>query len=79
MLIDDEVLKETKELIIEIKTEVSLMIEIMKDLVDPDDCDLDHHGNCQAHGWTVGEGDNKECPQKRLKEFLIKQKVEFVR
>ena len=52
------------------------IIELLKDLEDPEPCELDHHGNCQAHGWA----DMKEfppwrkCPQKRLKEILYKIK-----
>jgi len=47
-------------------------IELLEDLLDPDPCEFDHHGNCQLHGWS---GD-KPCPQKRLKELLYKVKTE---
>jgi hypothetical protein len=39
---------------------------IVRDLIDPDECDLDHHGYCQAHGW-LQEG---ECPHARAKALL---------
>jgi len=56
------------------------IIELLKDLEDPEPCELDHHGNCQAHGWV----DMKEfpparkCPQKRLKKILYKEKTDAV-
>jgi hypothetical protein len=80
MTVQEEIAKEIgemKKLIFEVKDDITEMISIMKDLVDPDECDIDHHGNCQSHGWTVGEGDNKECPQKRVKEFLKKQNIKL--
>lgn len=76
----EEVFKEVSEmktLINEIRSDITIMIDLLIDLVDPDECQLDHHGNCQTHGWTAGEGDNKKCPQKRLKEFLIKQHIKI--
>ena len=39
---------------------------IVRDLIDPDECDLDHHGYCQAHGW-LQEG---ECPHAWAKALL---------
>ena len=42
---------------------------IIEDLVDTGDCDLDHHGYCQAHGW-MSEG---VCPHFRAKMFLEAQ------
>ena len=52
------------------------IIELLKDLEDPDPCELDHHGNCQAHGWADMKEFSpwRECPQKRLKEILYKEK-----
>jgi hypothetical protein len=40
---------------------------ILRDLVDPDPCHFDHHGHCQAHGWTDAE---PSCPHARAKEYL---------
>ena len=47
-------------------------IELLQDLEDSEPCELDHHGNCQAHGWvdTKEFPPWRECPQKRLKECL---------
>lgn len=41
-------------------------VNLLKDLTDPDDCSLDHHGYCQTHGW-LQEG---LCPHFRAKMFL---------
>jgi hypothetical protein len=38
----------------------------LRDIVDPDPCHLDHHGYCQAHGWTGDE----PCPHARAKDLL---------
>ena len=48
------------------------IIKLLEDLEDPDPCEFDHHGNCQAH-WWVGD---RPCPQKRLKECLKTLKKE---
>jgi hypothetical protein len=48
------------------------LILILLDLVDFSECEYDHHGNCQAHGWIVHD-DNRECVQKRLKEYLAER------
>ena len=42
-------------------------MSIIRSMVDPDECSYDHHGNCQAHGWT---GIDPSCPHKRAKELL---------
>ena len=44
------------------------MYEALKDMVDPDDCSLDHHGYCQAHGWLQ----SGLCPHFRAKIVLAK-------
>jgi hypothetical protein len=41
--------------------------ELIRDLTDPDDCWFDHHGYCQAHGWTDLD---RRCPHARAKELL---------
>jgi len=50
------------------------IIELLEDLQDPDPCCLDHHGNCQAHGWFQ----IRRCPQERLEEILYKAKTDAV-
>lgn len=38
---------------------------LLHDLTDADECQFDHHGHCQAHGWlTAGE-----CPHARAKRL----------
>jgi len=52
------------------------IIELLQDMEDSDPCELDHHGNCQAHGWADMKAFPpwRECPQKRLKEILREYK-----
>lgn len=42
------------------------LIALIRDLTDPDPCWFDHHGHCQAHGWT----DPGECPHRRATRLL---------
>src|SRR5690606_40999647 len=39
---------------------------LVRDFLDPDPCQLDHHGYCQAHSWLC-EG---RCPHARAREVL---------
>ncbi|MEW2187802.1 hypothetical protein AB0900_31425, partial [Streptomyces cellulosae] len=39
---------------------------LVRDFLDPDPCQLDHHGYCQAHSWLC-EG---RCPHARAREAL---------
>lgn len=43
------------------------LLQLIRDLTDPDPCQYDHHGYCQAHGWTETE---PRCPHARAKELL---------
>jgi hypothetical protein len=43
---------------------------LIADLTDPDPCQFDHHGHCQAHGWTDLD---RRCPHARAKELLKEQ------
>lgn len=47
--------------------EIKLLRQLVKDFIDPDDCDYDHHGYCQTHGWFETD---PVCPHKRAKEYL---------
>ena len=41
--------------------------------VDPDPCDLDHHGLCQAHGCgDMGDRDTPHCPTAVVHEQMEK-------
>jgi len=42
-------------------------LAILEDMIDPNECNYDHHGNCQEHGWT---GIDPSCPRKRAKELI---------
>lgn len=42
---------------------------IMRDLIDPEDCSFDHHGGCQAHGY-LGLVPGELCPQQEAKNWL---------
>lgn len=46
------------------------LLGLIADFVDPDPCYYDHHGYCQAHGWTDTE---PRCPHARAKELLAQQ------
>jgi len=67
-------INEMRGILLELKDDIFDLLELIDDLTDKDECDLDHHGNCQTHGWTVGESDNRECPHKRAKELLAREK-----
>lgn len=40
---------------------------LVRDFLDPDPCQLDHHGYCQAHAWMCG---GSACPHARAREVL---------
>lgn len=40
---------------------------LVRDFLDPDRCQLDHHGYCQAHSWMCG---GSRCPHARAREVL---------
>jgi hypothetical protein len=44
-------------------------IEIIKDFIDEEPCNYDHHGYCQSHNWLS----DSECPHKRAKSFIAKE------
>ena len=48
---------------------ITIPVELLRSLVDPDDCWFDHHGGCQAHGYLALELGQK-CPQAEAKELL---------
>lgn len=50
-------------------------LRVLADVVDRDDCWLDHHGVCQAHGYLSLEQGEK-CPQYEAKELLAAEGVE---
>lgn len=53
-------------------TKLQQAINIIVDLKDGEPCSFDHHGHCQAHGWSGEE----VCPQQRIQTFLEQQRKE---
>lgn len=43
------------------------LLSLVRNLVDEGECQLDHHGYCQTHGWMATE---PPCPHARAKELL---------
>lgn len=43
--------------------------QLVRDMVDPDDCWFDHHGGCQAHGY-LSLKPGERCPQAEAKAWL---------
>jgi len=67
----DEALREVEELEAKLKRKrkkIRNLKSLIEDLAYSDECDLDHHGSCQAHNW-FGEG---ECPHARAQKILKK-------
>lgn len=50
------------------------VLQLLADLVDPDDCWFDHHGGCQAHGYLDLEP-GLLCPHEEAKRLLVEHKV----
>ena len=48
---------------------VAIQVDLLKSLVDPDECWFDHHGGCQAHGYLSLEP-GEACPQEELRAIL---------
>jgi hypothetical protein len=46
---------------------VKEMLDLIRDFIDPNGCEYDHHGSCQTHGWTTTE---PACPHARAKALL---------
>lgn len=44
--------------------------KLVADLTDPDDCQFDHHGGCQAHGYLSLEP-GEMCPQLEAKAWAF--------
>lgn len=43
------------------------LVDLVKDLADPDPCYFDHHGYCQAHGWFATD---PACPHGRAQKLF---------
>ncbi|MCF6467355.1 hypothetical protein FAF44_02860 [Nonomuraea sp. MG754425] len=44
-------------------------VALLEALTDSEECDFDHHGGCQAHGYLSLEP-GERCPQAELRELL---------
>lgn len=53
--------------------QITIPAELLRSLVDEDDCWFDHHGGCQAHGYLSLEPGEK-CPHAEAKELLAAHK-----
>ncbi len=47
------------------------LLALINDLTDPDDCEYDHNGGCQAHGYL--DLDGEKCPHEEAKEILAEE------
>ncbi len=43
--------------------------QLLRDLTDPDDCEFDHHGGCQAHGYLSLQP-GELCPHAEAKQLI---------
>lgn len=48
---------------------VSVSLDLLASLHDGEECDFDHHGGCQAHGY-LGLRPGEICPQEELRRIL---------
>jgi hypothetical protein len=48
---------------------VTVGVDLLRSLTDPDDCSFDHHGGCQAHGFLSLEP-GELCPHAEAKQVL---------
>lgn len=48
-----------------------LLLGLLDDLADPDDCHIEADGHCEVHGWWGVQ----TCPQARLKQVLTEAGV----
>jgi hypothetical protein len=48
-------------------------LTLIESLVDPDECQRDHHGGCQAHGYLDLEP-GEPCPNQHAKDFVAEHK-----
>lgn len=52
--------------IAELEAQVRERDGLLRQVLDPDDCRLDHHGFCQTHGWM----DRSGCPHARIRSLI---------
>jgi len=59
---------------LKLKDILKIAIQLLEMLADEDECEYDHHGYCQVHGWMDSE---VECPHKQVKQFLEMMKEDL--
>lgn len=47
------------------------LLQLIRRLTDPDECSYDHHGGCQAHGFSKDEG----CPHADALKLLLAERI----
>jgi hypothetical protein len=55
--------------------EFAKALALIDDLVDPDDCEFDTFGGCQAHGYSahnLAQRRDRKCPNQDAKDFLAR-------
>lgn len=55
-----------------VPTDTHVLLDLIRDLADPDPCWYDHHGGCQAHGYLSLER-GERCPHAVAKELIDAQ------
>ena len=50
-----------------------VLLRLVRDLLDSDDCWFDHHGGCQAHGYLSLEP-GEQCPHAEAKALLAAER-----
>lgn len=55
--------------------QITVPAELLRSLVDKDDCWFDHHGGCQAHGFLSLEP-GQLCPHEEAKQLLARAEAE---
>lgn len=53
-----------------------LALMVLADLLDPDDCNRDHHGGCEAHTQLSLEPEER-CPHEVAKNLLDLYGIEW--
>jgi hypothetical protein len=51
------------------ETQAAVLLALVRDFLDPDPCQFDHHGYCQAHAAGF-DGEPMSCPHRRAREVL---------
>ena len=61
----NQILEEVQPLLTANEAKIRELEKLVDDFTDPDDCNIDHHGYCQAHGWLQAG----VCPHFRAKQL----------